>query len=76
MIMHAVRLQASSLVEAEELVRRVWRALEENSIATPKLLVTEASGVTTIELLFASLTHANLVADAVLGLTAPRESAT
>src|SRR5690242_17482334 len=53
-IMPAVRLQASSLAEAEELVRRVWRVLEEHNIATPKLLVTEGVGVTTIELLFAS----------------------
>jgi hypothetical protein len=72
--MHAVRFQASSLMEAEELVSRVWRLLEGKNIATPKLLVTDGEAGTTIELLFASLTHANLIAEVVRG-TATREPA-
>jgi hypothetical protein len=74
--MRAVRLQASCLAEAEELVSRVWLVLVEKNIATPEIVVTDGEGVTTIQLLFASLTQANLIAAAIPSVTTARESAT
>ena len=75
MIMHAVRWQGSSLAQAEEFVGRVWRVLVEKNIATPEIVVTDGEGITTIELLFASSSHASLVARAILDVTTARESA-
>ena len=39
-MMSVLRFQGLLLFEAEEVVGRVWQALEEHNIATPKLSVT------------------------------------
>ena len=72
--MRVVRLQASSVEEAEQLVVDVWQVLEAANIATPEMAVSDSGGSMTIELLFASPQEASLVVETQLRSTTRHET--
>jgi hypothetical protein len=72
-MMRVVRLQASSVGDAEKFVAEVWRALEAENIDTPEMAVRDCGGVMIIELLFASSQDANLILETLPSVSTARE---
>jgi hypothetical protein len=72
--MFIIRLSGLSMTDVEDLVARIWCALEEHHVASPILSVDAVAGALNIGFRFRTKEDAERITRAVPALAAPRDA--